>query len=182
MAVATAPLTASEAEFEFEVGPHAAGDLAVLGFEAEEELSRPFSLDVTLVAKPDVDVTPPSLIGESALLTIQLGDGTARFVHGLVAEVKSWEEGAGDDRRRYWMRVVPTLWKLGHVHRSRIFQAMSVPEIVKKVLDEGKVKQRASLTGSYHPRLYCVQYNESDLDFVSRLLEEEGIFYFFEHE
>ena len=170
MAIATAPLTANQAEFEFEAGPHAPGELAVLAFEADEELSRPFSLEITLVPARDVEVSTAALIGDQAQLTIQLGDGSARFVVGIVAEIKSWEEGQGDDRRRYRLRVVPALWKLGHVRRSRIFQSMSVPDIVKRVLDDGKVKHRAALHASYKPRLYCVQYDESDLDFVSRLL------------
>src|SRR5207248_5548096 len=65
---------------------------------------------------------------------------------------------------------------------GRVFQAMTVPDIVKKVLDEGKIKHRPSFATSHPPREYCVQYRESDLDFVNRLLEEEGIFYWFEHD
>ena len=182
MPIAVASLTASQAEFDFEAGPHAAGELAVLAFDAEEEISRPFSLEVTVVPGREVEVSAAQLVGAKAVFTVQLGDGSARFVNGIVAGVQSWEEGHGEERRRHRIRVVPALWKLGHVRRSRIFQAMSVPEIVKKVLDEGRVKQRAALSGTYKPRVYCVQYDESDLDFVSRLLEEEGIFYFFEHE
>src|ERR671918_1465626 len=181
MAVATAPLAAFQPEFEFEAGPHAVGELAVLAFEVEEELSQPYALDVTLVAPPDIEVDPTAVIGEKAALTIQLGDGSARFVQGIVASVRSWEEGADHARRRLRVRVVPTLWKLGQIRRSRIFQELSVPEIVKKVLDESGVDHRNDLSESYRKRLYCVQYNESDLDFVSRLLEEEGIYYFFEH-
>jgi type VI secretion system secreted protein VgrG len=77
---------------------------------------------------------------------------------------------------------VPALWKLRHVRRSRIFQRLSVPEIVSSVLGDGGVEHRVSLNATYRTREYCVQYGESDLDFVSRLLEDEGIFYYFEHE
>jgi type VI secretion system secreted protein VgrG len=156
--------------------------LGVLSYESEEALSQPFSVNLTLVAAPDIDVDPATLIGQTSTLSLQLGDGTARFFNGIVARVKSWEEGTADDRRRYGVTVVPSLWKLGHVRHSRIFQGKSVPDIVKKVLDDGAVKQRAALSSSYAVREYCVQYNESDLEFVHRLLAEEGIFYFFEHE
>jgi type VI secretion system secreted protein VgrG len=182
MGIATAPLAAYEPEFEFAVGPHPAGELAVLGFEAEEAVSTLYALTVNLVAPLDLDVDAQALVGEQACLTLQLGDGALRCVHGIVARLESWEEGSGDDRRRFRAHVVPALWKLGHVRRSRIFQRMTVPEIVDKVLRAGGVEHRASLSVTYRTREYCVQYAESDLAFVSRLLEEEGIFYFFEHE
>lgn len=182
MPVATAPLAANQPEFEFEVGPHAMGELQVFEFEADEEMSRPFSVEATLVPRPDVDVDPAALVGDKACLTIHLGDGTTRFFNGIVAQVKTWEEGKTQLKRRHRVRVVPAFWKLGHVRRSRVFQEMSVPDIAKKVLGDAAVEHRLDLKASYPPRLYCVQYDESDLDFVSRLLEEEGIFYFFEHE
>lgn len=181
MAVATASLTASEAEFEFEAGPHPVGELAVLSFEAEEELSRPFSVDVTLVGVGDVEVDCPALLGQTAALTIHLGDGNDRHFHGIVSEVRAWEEGDGEARRRYRMRVVPRLWRLGQIRRSRIFQRLTAPKIVERVLGEGQVALRSALNATYRTREYCVQYAETDVDFVSRLLEEEGIFYFFEH-
>jgi type VI secretion system secreted protein VgrG len=182
MSQAATSLAASQAEFELEAGPHGVGDLGVLGFEAEEEISRPWALEATLVAAKGIDVDAAALVGEKATLTIQLGDGSTRFVNGIVSHVKSWEEGVGDDHRRYRVRIVPMLWRLGQTRRCRIFQEMSAIDIVKKVLDEGGVKHDEKLSGSYRTRLYCVQYEESDLDFVSRLLEEEGVFYYFEHE
>ncbi len=182
MPIATAPLAAFQPEFEFEVGPHPLGDLMVLAFEAEEEMSRPFSLLLTLVPRPEVEVDAAALVGEKSVLVIQLGDGTARFIHGIVAHLETWEEGKGELRKRYRVRVVPAVWKLGHVRRSRIFQHQSIPKIVQKVLSDAEVEWRDALTDSYPTREYCVQYAESDLDFVHRLLEEEGIFYFFEHE
>ncbi len=182
MAIASTALAAFEPEFEIEIGPHPVGDLMVLAFEVEEEISRPYSLSVSLVARPDVSVDPSTVLGANACLVMQLGDGTARLVHGIVARFESWEEGRGDDRRRHRAEIVPALWKLGRVRRSRIFQRMSTPEIVKKVLGAARVEVRPALSASYRPREYCVQYEESDLDFVSRLLEDEGIFYFFEHE
>jgi type VI secretion system secreted protein VgrG len=181
MAIATAALAANQAEFEIEVGPHGAGDLGVLAFEAEERLSAPFEVEVTAVPRRGVDVDAAALVGEPACLVVQLGDGSARFFDGLVRRVKAWEEGKDEDRHRVRLTIVPRLWRLGKVVRSRIFQELSVPEIVKKVLDEGGVEHRLALSAQYPKRTYCVQYRESDLEFASRLLEEEGIFYFFEH-
>jgi type VI secretion system secreted protein VgrG len=181
MAIATAPLAANQAEFEFECGPHPAGELAVLRFSVEESLSAPFQAEVELVPGEDVEVDGAALLGQEALLTVQLGDGSARFVHGIIGHVRCWDEGSGPERKRCRVRVMPRLWIQRHVRRSRIFQEMTAPEIVKKLLDEAGVEYREALSGSYAKREYCVQYRESNLDFISRLLEEEGIFYFFEH-
>ncbi|WP_239576532.1 type VI secretion system Vgr family protein [Archangium primigenium] len=163
------------------MGPHAAGELAVVSFEAHETLSQPYSLEVTLAASSTVEVQEQSLLGQSALLTVHLGDGTARFFHGLVARITRWDAGASPEKQRHRVLVVPRLWTLRHTRRSRIFQELSVPDIVHEVLGEARVEHRLALTGAYRPRNYCVQYRESDLEFVHRLLEEAGIFYYFEH-
>ena len=181
MSVAAAAQAARHVEFELEVGPHSSGELDVLEWEAEERLSAPYELSVTLLPQPDVTVDVDGLVGEPAALFALAPDGSARALHGMVARAKAWDEGPGVDGRRVRLTVVPRLARLSKVVRSRIFQDATVPEIVAKVLDEGKVEHRRALSGKYERRTYCVQYRESDLDFVSRLLEEEGIFYFFEH-
>jgi type VI secretion system secreted protein VgrG len=178
---AAAALKANQPEFEFQAGPHAVGELAVAGFEAQETLSQLYSVEVHLAAPPSVSVDEKALIGQKAQLTVQLGGGSARYFHGIVSRVSRWDAGRGPDRQRYRITVVPRLWTLRHTRRSRIFQEMSVPDIVHKVLGDAQIEHSLSLQGSYSPREYCVQYRESDLDFVSRLLEEEGIFYYFEH-
>jgi type VI secretion system secreted protein VgrG len=175
-------LRANEAEFEIEVGPHAPGDFAVLGFEADERLSATFELTATLAPLPGLEVDAAALLGEQACLVIHLGGGEDRFFHGIVSRVRAWEEGAGEARRRLRVTIVPRLWRLGKVVGSRIFQDLSVPEIVKQVLGQGEIQHRLALSCRYAPRGYCVQYNEPDLAFVSRLLEDEGILWFFEHE
>ncbi len=181
MATAAANAAAPTVEYELEAGSHGPGDLEVLKFEAEERLSTPFELDVTVMIRPGVDVDVPALLGEPAALHAEAGDGEVRDLHGMVARVRAWEEGTGEDRKRLRLTVVPRLWRLGKMARSRIFQNLTVPQIVEKVLKEGEVEHRLSLAATYPERRYCVQYRESDLDFVSRLLEEEGIFYLFEH-
>jgi type VI secretion system secreted protein VgrG len=169
-------------DFEIEAGGHGPTELLVLAFEAEEEVSRPFQLDVTLMVLPDADVDPASLVGEKAVLTVHLADGSDRWFNGLVSRVQVWEEGGGDTRRRLRLRIVPALWKLGLGRNNRIFQAKTVVEIAAEVLKDGGVELEDALERSYPKRDYVVQYGESDLDFVSRLLEEEGLFYFFRHE
>jgi len=179
---APAWLPANQAEFEFEAGPYKDGALQVIGFQGQETLSRPFHFEVELVGQPDQTVDTNELIGQPALLTVNLAGGGNRFVHGMVRRMAALGTGSGPKRRRYLCDVVPLLWKLRYVQRSRIFQNLSVPEILKKVLDEGTVKQRSTLdAGKYKKRIYCVQYRESDFAFVSRLMEEEGIYYWFEH-
>jgi type VI secretion system secreted protein VgrG len=178
MAIATAALLKDGVRFELEAGSLAAGELRVLGFEARERLSEPFELVVT--ASPRGDVDAAALVGEPARLHLHLA-AEPRTLDGIVARARTWEEGRADDRRRLQLTIVPRAWRLGRVVRSRIFQGKTVPDIVQQVLKDGGVKVRTSLSGKYAPRDYCVQYRESDLAFVHRLLEDEGILYWFEH-
>src|SRR5207248_307944 len=160
MATSAATLAAYEPEFELEVGPHAAGDLLVIGFEGEEEISRPFTLEVNTVVHPEADVDAGALVGAKAALTIHLGHGSDRFLHGVVAKVQAWEEGGDENRRRVKLRIVPQLWKLAQRRNSRIFQSKTIPDIVKEVLDAGEVKHREKLSGTHAVREYLVQYAE----------------------
>ena len=83
---------------------------------------------------------------------------------------------------RYYAELRPWLWLLTHASGCQIFQDMSTPEILEKVFqDLGQSDFKKSLKGTYAKREYCVQYRETAFDFVSRLMEEDGIFYFFEH-
>lgn len=179
--LAVSTLRANQAEFEFQAGPLAAGELAVVGFEAQETLSQPCLLELTLAAPPEVTVEEKALLGQNALLTVHHGDGTSRFFHGTISRIVRWDVPTSSERQRYRITVVSRLETLRHTRRSRIFQGMDVPQIVHKVLTEALVEHKLSLSSSYRSREYCVQYRESDLNFVSRLLEEEGISYFFEH-
>src|SRR5438105_685359 len=127
---APAWLPANQAEFEFEMGPYKDGALEVFGFEGHEQLSRPFRYEIELVAKEGLTVDAAQVIGQPALLQVNLPAGANRFVHGMVRRVASLGAGTGQPRRRYLASVVPLFWKLRHVQRSRIFQKVSVPEIV----------------------------------------------------
>ncbi len=168
--------SAREPRFLFKV---AGKELKVLGFTATERISIPFDVRLTLVS--DDEVKFDDVMGKEALLTIMVED-SERFFHGIINQFS--QAGKSGGHRLYRARVVPSLWLLSLEQDCRIFQDMYVLEIVKQVLEEGGItSDRFSfrLQGQYQPKNYCVQYRETDLNFISRLLEEDGIFYFFEH-
>lgn len=142
--------------------------------EGEELLSAPFCYTLTMTAVAD-DVDPMSLVGTTACVTLEGDDGDQRMIHGCLTRMSQ-------ATRHCVAELRPKLWELSLSSDCRIFQAKSIPEIVKLVLQErGVVDLADRLTVSYDPLDYCVQYNETDFDFVSRLLEDAGIAYFFEH-
>jgi type VI secretion system secreted protein VgrG len=158
------------------------GDDAVLlrALTGTEELSRPFAVDMDLVSERD-DLDLESALGASACVTIaRTGGQGARYIHGVLTRLVQ----IGTDARftRYRMEMRPWLWLLNFTRDSRIFQDQSVPEILESVFAElGFNDFRNACSGQYAKREYCVQYRESVFDFVSRLMEDEGIYYFFEH-
>jgi type VI secretion system secreted protein VgrG len=169
-----------QADFFFQAGPYTSDDLKVVRFQGIETISQPFlfHLDVVMEeAEPDFE----GILGQSALLTIEGTEGT-RYVNGIVSRF----EQSGEPTRltQYRAELVPKIWLLGLRHKSRIFQEMSVPDIVKKVLTEAGVPAsefQFKTKRNYPTREYCVQYRESELTFISRLMEEEGMYYWFEH-
>jgi type VI secretion system secreted protein VgrG len=165
--------------FGLQLGGHAPEESVVTQLSGVEGLSRPFEFNLELYTHAEVPLALAELLGAPATLTFQHAGEPVRYVNGQVHRAQAL--GLRGGRYRYRLRVVPALERLKHVRRSRIFQHKAVPDIVKQVLNEGQVKHRFVLSGSYTPREYCVQYRESDFDFISRLLEEEGIFYFFTH-
>ncbi len=154
--------------------------------EGQEGISQLFSFHLNLLSeKPDISFK--NIIGKSVTIIIDLQDGKYRYINGIVSEF--YQLSAGDPSTsnnllsHYTATVVPFLWLLTRTTDSRIFQHKSVPDIVEKIFgDNGVQDYKLSLKGSYSPRDYCVQYRESDFNFVSRLMEEEGIFYYFQHE
>ncbi|HYH98419.1 type VI secretion system Vgr family protein [Hyalangium sp.] len=165
--------------FELQAGPFAAADLSVTRLSGEEALSELFDFQVEFFPSALEPLDTHELLGTQAALSVRDPEGSERFVHGWVEEVV--DLGLRHGRPEYRIRIAPNLRQLRHVRRSRIFQHLSVPDIVAKVLKAGHVDHRLALSDSYPKREYCVQYRETDLDFVLRLLESEGIFFFFEH-
>ena len=117
------------------------------------------------------------MIGQAVTIQVRARDGSERQFTGMV---NRFSQGNRDVRFSYYfVNVVPHVWMLTQKSQSRIFQQISVPDILKKVFTGFQVKYE--LQNAYEQRNYCVQYHETDFDFASRLMEEEGIFYFFEH-
>ncbi|WP_342376992.1 type VI secretion system tip protein VgrG [Myxococcus stipitatus] len=156
------------------------GELVAVRMSGEEALSEPYDFRVEFFPRSLEPLDVKALLGTEATLLLHGPDGGDRFVHGVVDEARDLGDRHG--RPEYRLRLVPRLRLLRNTRRSRIFQHLSVPDIVKKVLSAANVKLRLALSSSYAPREFCVQYRESDLDFVRRLLESEGICFFFEHE
>ena len=154
-------------------------DLRVVRFTASERLSGLYEVHVEL-AGPEMDLS--GMVDTNMTLEIA-GLETPRFMSGICASFEY--VGHTRDFQLYEARIVPWLWRLQHRRNSRIFQEMATPDIVKKVLTDAGLAStgfRLDLVDTYTPRNYCVQYQEDDLAFLSRLLEEDGIFYFFEHD
>jgi type VI secretion system secreted protein VgrG len=173
------PSSAIPTPFTFTADGCTGARLRVLSFSGREAVSRPFRFDVTIAADAVDDLTS-KLFGKMGALAMSTLGGDARSVCGIVAAVEAL--GALElGRRAFRLRLVPRLWLLGKRKTSRVFQGKTVPEIVGAVLGQAGVPHRSALVAKYTPRLYCVQYQETDLAFVSRLLAEEGIFYSFEH-
>jgi len=124
---------------------------------------------------------PKDVIGTPGELSLKLSDGSgSRIYHGIVVEADHFDMEHGHNALR--LRVVPKLWKLGKRRDCRTFQDKSVVEIVKKVLNDGGVTdQEWNTTGTFPKRVYTVQYRETDLEFVLRLLAEEGIYFSVRH-
>jgi type VI secretion system secreted protein VgrG len=145
-----------------------------------EELGRMSVMDLDLLS-PDESLALDDLLGRGFSVELVLDGDKSRFFHGIVAECS--QTGRLGRYARYSAKVVPWVWFLTRTSDCRIFQQKSVPDIIKSVFREhGTSDFEDSLSGSYSPRDYCVQYMETDFDFVSRLMEEEGIYYFFKHE
>ncbi len=170
--------TAHESRFLFEV-KGVSYQTAVLGFKLFEGISSPFTLHVSLVSEDEINFN--EMVGKEALLTL-LGEENDRYLHGILRQFV--QNGSKGRFYFYEAEVIPTFWLLSLEQDCRIFQNKKVEDIIKQVLQEGGItgdRSNFRLQGKYPEREYCVQYRETDLDFISRLCEEEGIFYFFEH-
>ena len=154
-------------------------DFQVLGFSGREAISQPYRFEIELVSeKPDLDLG--AFLHKNAYLKLSgLGPG----IHGQIYRVSQGE--SGKRLTRYRVSLVPHLQYLAHRINQRIFQHFTVPQIISTVLEEHGILSNAYAfklgPAPYPQREYCVQYDESDLHFVQRLCEEEGIHYHFEH-
>jgi len=154
--------------------------LLLRGFNGREGISRLFSFQLDLLSEKK-DIKMEDVIGKQVTLSIRLEDGSKRFFNGFVSQFA--QAASATLFTHYEMEVVPWLWFLTRNADCRIFQNMAIPDILEKIFSKYASSQfKKVLTGSYEELEYCVQYRETDFNFVSRLMEQYGIFYYFEHE
>ena len=150
--------------------------LAAREVSGREALSTPFRFEVKLHVNRD-DCVPSRLVRTAAALSLEDDRGERRRIDGIVTDISLGAAVRGSPE--LCLVIEPRLALARHRSNMRIFRDRSVPEIVTQVLAGIGVKPELRLSESYAPRPYCVQLRETDFDFVSRLLEDEGIGYFF---
>lgn len=159
--------------------PFGEGALQLQRISGDEYISGLFRYHLQMTSNED-DLDFSAIVGKQVTVSIMMADGTKRYINGYVARFA--HAGNTLDYTYYFAEVVPWLWILTLTQNSRIFQEKSVIDIITQVFDEFDFAEYRNATkATYKPREYCVQYQESAFDFVSRLMEDEGIFYYFEH-
>lgn len=159
--------------------------LDVIRISGTDSISEGFRFELDMFSE-NPDLVFSDIVGSR--VTIAIGNVEPRYINGIVAAFEQGhrsgqtEQGLGH-HTAYHATVVPWSWMLGKMTNNRIFQDKDVKEIIEQVFDErGDGQYEWVLEKTYPKRTYCVQYDETDLNFVSRLMEEEGIFYYFKHE
>jgi len=163
--------------------PLAENFLLLAKFRAKEGLSQLFRFELELVHEESEAGYQPTLVNAEAVLGQQMlvallqPDKTERYFNGIVTQFTQKQR---DQRFTHYEAVlVPHIWVLTQRAQSRIFQQKNVPDILREVFQGFNVTYE--IQGTFHARDYCVQYRETDFNFASRLMEEEGIYYYFEH-
>ena len=159
--------------------PLGEGVLLLEEFTGAEAVSQQFSFHLRTVST-NGSLALDDLLQKPVTVTLQLVSQQPRYIHGIVSRAVALERSKG--LTTYHLEIVPWSWFLGLITDCRIFLDKTVRQIIEQIFtDQGFQDYEFRLSGSYDPREYCVQYRETSLDFISRLLEDEGIFYFYEH-
>ncbi|SCX77829.1 type VI secretion system Vgr family protein [Nitrosospira sp. Nsp13] len=146
---------------------------------ASEALGRLFEYNISVLSEKN-DIDPDKLLGKNVTVKLELPEGGFRCFDGYVTRFGL----AGVHGRYYCYQITgrPWLWLLTRTSDCRIFQAKKVPEVIKEIFNKyPSAVIEDNLTGTYQAWTYCVQYRETDFNFVSRLMEQEGIYYYFKH-
>lgn len=172
----------------FEPSDSSIPELAVVNFSGHEGISQLMHFEIDLLG-PTQPIDFETILNKPASFAIRCWPDFVfqRMYHGIISSFE--QTGQTQEGISYRAELVPRLWRLTLNYQSRIFQDMSVPEIIEQVLTDSGLQSddfRFSMQSTYEPinkppREFCVQYRESDFNFISRLMEEEGIFYFFEY-
>lgn len=158
--------------------------LLLIDFTAQEKLSTFFDIRASIFTQDKID--PAKLVGKNVTIRLNIGPDKKRYFNGFVLEIISAperKEYEGSYYDAYLLKIGPFPYFLDKTSNCRIFQDKTVPDIIKNVIEDRGYAAliKFQIDGKYPKREYCVQYEESDFAFVSRLMEEEGIYYFFEH-
>ena len=160
--------------------PLGEGALLFHRMTAREELGRLFEYELDLLSK-DEQIKFKDVLGQPLTVHLDLPSGKKRHFNGFATRFS--QPGKVGNYSAYRCVLRPWLWFLTRTTDCRIFQEMAAPDIIKQIFrDQGFTDFEESLSGQYRTREYCVQYRETDFNFVSRLMEEEGIYYYFKHE
>lgn len=156
--------------------PFGADTLILDAVEGTEGISQPFRFSLSMRGI-STSLDAATIVGAVATVTMKLGAAPARYISGIVSRFSH----SGGDREfsAYSAEIVPKLWLLTLTRDRKIWQNKTAADIIKAVLGEYGVTFDAKLTATYKSREYCVQLDETAFEFISRLMEEEGIFYFF---
>jgi len=177
----------SASQLVFQVAGGAIDQFQVIRYRGTEGLCQLYRFDVDVASSSEVDAA--TIIGNAATLSINSASGE-KYFHGIVSRFELTDDADRTDTGSvsyhdcyYRIELVPTVWLLSHRYQSRIYQEKSTKDIITDVLTLGGIQSdrfRFELSGTYAPREYCVQYRETDYNFICRLMEEEGIFWFFD--
>ncbi len=154
--------------------------LLLAGFTGHEAISRLFGFQLDLLSdQGPIDFS--GIIGKNVTISVTQADDTPRYFNGMVSQFA--QSGADARFTHYQMEVVPWTWMLTRYADCKIFHNKKVNEVIEQVFsDRGFQDYTLLLNGDYSPMEYCVQYRETDFNFISRLMEQNGIFYFYQHE
>jgi len=170
----------SRAQMAFQVSSRPLDEFQVIRFKGTEGISQLYRFDIDMASSAGL-IEFGDIVGQAAALSVFTRDGE-RWFHGIVSRFEM--VGETHERTQYRAELVPTMWLLTHRYCSRIFQNKSVKDIITDVVTEAGIASDridlSRLTRNYTVREYCVQYRETDFNFISRLMEYEGILYWFE--
>jgi type VI secretion system secreted protein VgrG len=154
--------------------------LVIESLSGTEGISQLYEFHADLLADKDTSIDPEDIVGTNVTITFALTDSVGtRYVNGIVT---SFEQGIVDTEfAEYHATIMPSMWELTLASNCRVFQDMTVLDVVKKVFNDYALSISDQTTRTYSKLNYCTQYSESDFHFVARLLQEHGICYWFDH-
>jgi type VI secretion system secreted protein VgrG len=156
--------------------PFGADILLLDSFQGMEALSQLFRFSLEMHSA-DMTLAPATILGAAVTVKFAPKDGPVRYFNGIVS--RFLHAGGNSAFAFYIAEMVPSLWLLSLTRDRKVYQNKSSADIIKEILGEFSITFDAQLTGTYVVQEYCVQFDETALDFISRLMEEDGIFYFF---